>query len=140
LYGAERLVRTLELLGPDATAQELLERVSEQTDARPDDMAACLLSVHGGSGEPVTLVQELELTRREARERAERFLLACGMGLAQAARVARQAGVEAEQAGSVLLEVRLSGQDTPSAVLRRDDVPDVHASDNRLLATVGAAG
>ncbi len=140
LYGAERLAQTLERLGPQATAEVLLDRVGEQTDSRPDDMAACLLSIRGDACEPFVLVQELELVHgRPTRERAERFLLACGVGAEQAARVGGEAGVQAEQTGSVLLEVRFSAQNGPVALLRRDDGPDLRASDIRLLATVGAA-
>lgn len=139
LYGAERLARALRELGPDATADALLDRVTAQTDVRPDDMAACLLSIRGGAAEPATLVQELELEWGEgARERAERFLLACGVDLAAAACVAGEASSQAEQAGSALLEVRMSA-DSPIPSLRGDDAPDIHASDTRLLATVGAA-
>ncbi len=52
LFGAQRLTQTLAELGPRTSAQELLERVAAQTDARPDDMAACLLSVEGARGRP----------------------------------------------------------------------------------------
>jgi serine phosphatase RsbU (regulator of sigma subunit) len=40
LFGDERLARTLAELGPQAMASALLERVAEETTARPDDMAA----------------------------------------------------------------------------------------------------
>jgi hypothetical protein len=63
LFGAERLARTLAELGPQATASALLDQVAEETDARPDDMAACLLNVEGGAAAPTILVEELELDR-----------------------------------------------------------------------------
>src|SRR6202041_3150985 len=63
LFGAERLERTLADLGPDATAAALLERVAEATDARPDDMAACVLGVEGGAGAPAVLIEELVVDR-----------------------------------------------------------------------------
>ena len=72
LFGAERLARTLAVLGPGATASALLDRVAEETDARPDDMAACLLGVEGGAAAPVVLLEELELDREEAVERSNR--------------------------------------------------------------------
>jgi serine phosphatase RsbU (regulator of sigma subunit) len=138
LYGSERLEQALRSLGPQGAAQALLDRVAEQTDERPDDMAACLLTLRGDAAQPATMVQELELVRGTAtRERTERFLLACGMEVAAAGRVADEACMEVERAGSVLLEVRISAQQS-TATLRRDDVPDIHASDTRLLATVGA--
>jgi serine phosphatase RsbU (regulator of sigma subunit) len=143
LYGTRRLAAALASLGPGVTAAALLERVTEQTDARPDDMAACLLSLRGGPPEPVTLVQELELWHDEgARERAERFLLACGLSLQESATLAVRACEEAERAGSVLLEAHPAevAAATPTARIRRDENPDIHASDaTRRLATVGGA-
>lgn len=142
LYGPDRLAVALASLGADATAPALLARVTEETDARPDDMAACLLSLQGDPLEPVTLVQELELYDPEsARERAERFLLACGLSLHESARIAAEAREHAECAGSVLIEARPAGPGAgaPSARICRDDLPDIHASDSRRLATVGGA-
>jgi serine phosphatase RsbU (regulator of sigma subunit) len=141
LYGSQRLAAALASLGPEASAPALLDRVAEQTDARPDDMAACLLSLQGGPAQPATLVQELELWGDEtARERAERFLLACGLDLSASAALAGKACEQAERAGSVLIEARPAGPGAgaPSARIR-DDLPDIHASDTRRLATVGGA-
>jgi serine phosphatase RsbU (regulator of sigma subunit) len=141
LYGSQRLAAALASLGPAASAPALLDRVAEQTDARPDDMAACLLSVQGGPVEPATLVQELELWGDEtARERAERFLLACGLELSASAALAGKACAQAERVGSVLIEARPAGPGAgaPSAHIR-EDLPDIHASDTRRLATVGGA-
>jgi hypothetical protein len=142
LYGSRRLAAALASLGPTATASALLERVAQETDARPDDMAACVLSLPGDRVEPATLVQELELWGDEgARERAERFLLACGLGLGESAALAAEACDQAERTGSVLLEARPTGfgAGAPTARIRRDDLPDIHASDTRRLATVGGA-
>ena len=136
------LTLALASLGVDATAPALLARVAEETDARPDDMAACLLSLQGDPLEPVTLVQELELYDVEtARERAERFLLACGLSLRESAPIAAEAREHAERAGSVLIEARPAGPGAgaPKARICRDDLPDIHASDTRRLATVGGA-
>lgn len=142
LYGGQRLAAALAALGPAATAPALLERVAAETDARPDDMAACLLALQGDPIEPMTLVQELELWEGEgARERAERFLLACGLDLSESAALAGAACEEAALAGSVLIEARPGGVGAgrPTARIRRDDLPDIHASDTRRLATVGGA-
>lgn len=142
LYGSDRLERALASLGAAASAPALLDRVAEQTDSRPDDMAVCLLSLQGNAAEPVTLVQELELyDDGTARERAERFLLACGLDLRESARIAAAAREEVARAGSVLLQARPAGAGVgaPSARIGRDDLPDIHASDTRRLATVGAA-
>ena len=142
LYGTRRLELALASLGAEATAPALLARVVEQTDARPDDMAACLLSLQGDPVEPLTLAQELELCdHASARERAERFLLACGLGLRESATIAAEAREHVARVGSVLIEARPAGRggDAPSARICRDDLPDIHASDTRRLATVGGA-
>ena len=63
LFGSERLTRVLAELERDGSAASLLDSVSAQTDARPDDMAACLLSVADGAGAPAIVLEQLELDR-----------------------------------------------------------------------------
>jgi hypothetical protein len=126
LFGAERLTRTLTELGPQATASELLDRVAEQVDRRPDDMAACLLSVEGGTDAPRVLVEELELTREEVTsDRTEQFLLACGVEREEVAGVLHSACLAAGQTATVLLEVHFDGG-VPRVVLQRDNVALLH--------------
>jgi serine phosphatase RsbU (regulator of sigma subunit) len=92
LFGGERLASTLSELGPQADANALLDSVASQTDARPDDMAACLLTITGDAQPPAVLVEQLELDGADAAsERTERFLLACGVGRAEAGEVIRSA-------------------------------------------------
>jgi serine phosphatase RsbU (regulator of sigma subunit) len=80
LYGQERLTRVLESLGQDATAAELLERVADESDHHPDDMAACILHVAGSAAEPVVERELLELDRDDAsQQRVRRLLLATGL-------------------------------------------------------------
>jgi serine phosphatase RsbU (regulator of sigma subunit) len=80
LFGSERLQDSLAELGPHASASALMDSVAKQTDARPDDMAACLLSITGGDREPAVVMEELELSGEElCTDRAQRFLLACGI-------------------------------------------------------------
>jgi Stage II sporulation protein E (SpoIIE) len=123
LFGAERLARTLVELGPQATAAALLGRVATATDTRPDDMAACLLSVEGGAGAPRVLVEELELDRDGAvSERTERFLLACGVERCEVAELMRSAHAAAGSAGTVLLELRLAPDGPPQVTLQRNNV------------------
>ena len=81
LFGSRRLADTLSALGPQASASALLERVAEETDTRPDDMAACLLRIEGGIAPPVVLSEELELDSEEAgADRTQQLLRACGLG------------------------------------------------------------
>lgn len=122
LFGGERLIETLASLGARPTASALLDRVSEQADRRPDDMAACVLSIEGGTDAPSVLVEELELDRDEAvSDRTESFLLACGMHSGEIADIVRSAGEAAGRAGHVILRLRL-GDGPPQAMLQRDNL------------------
>lgn len=124
LYGAPRLTRALDELGPDASASDLLDRVAAQTDAQPDDMAACLLRLSGGEQPPRTLLEELQLDAAQAGSaRTEQFLLACGVAAAQVPAVVSAARAEALRGGSALLEVRArEGAAGPEARVRPDNV------------------
>jgi serine phosphatase RsbU (regulator of sigma subunit) len=126
LFGAERLARALAELGPRATASELLDRVSEEADRRPDDMAACLLSVEGAAAAPRVLVEELELGREDATsERTEQFLLACGLGRREIDELVHAVRAAAGRSGTVVLEAHLDGA-TPRVVLQHDNVAFLH--------------
>jgi hypothetical protein len=127
LFGAERLARTLAVLGPGTTASELLDRVAEETDARPDDMAACLLGVEGGAAAPVVLLEELELDHDgAASDRTEQFLRACRVPRREVAELMRSARVAAGRTGTVVLELRLA-DGPPVVALGRDNVALLHA-------------
>jgi hypothetical protein len=135
LFGTGRLIDTLVELGPGASAAAVLARVAERADARPDDMAACLLGVEGDDAAPTVLVEELELDREEASsERTARFLLACGVDRGEVADVIHAACVAAGRAGTVVLELHL-GEGPPRLALRRDHLSYLHAR----RADVGAA-
>jgi serine phosphatase RsbU (regulator of sigma subunit) len=139
LFGVERLERALAELGPNANASVLLDRVAEMTDARPDDMAACVLGVSGGSAAPRVLLEELELDAAELTgERTERFLLACGVAPEQVTGLLRVASIEATQSGPVTLELRfVEGQ--PRVTLRYENITRLHTPIVRRRAAVGAA-
>jgi serine phosphatase RsbU (regulator of sigma subunit) len=128
LFGAERLEQTLAALGPRASAPALLARVAELADARPDDMAACVLSVEGDDGAPALLLDELELQRDDvSAARAERFLLACGTRrdeLDEAMRAARAVGA---RTGAAVLQVRHAGGAPPHVTVQREQVTHLRA-------------
>jgi serine phosphatase RsbU (regulator of sigma subunit) len=127
LFGSARLTEVLAELPPEAGAAELLERVAAYAEARPDDMAACVLSVEGGDEAPRVLVEELEIDREEATSmRTESFLRACGVERGGIAEVTGSAFGAAGRAGTVVLEVRDDGG-TPEVSLRRDHVSYLHA-------------
>jgi serine phosphatase RsbU (regulator of sigma subunit) len=131
LYGQHRLSGALEELRGDAaqasTAAALLDRVSSQTDRRPDDMAACLLEISGGHGRPAIVSEEIELDGRESgRARARRFLLAAGVAPGESDRVLDAARASAADHGSALLKIRL-GQGAPRLTLTNDNVAPLRA-------------
>jgi serine phosphatase RsbU (regulator of sigma subunit) len=106
LFGSERLTNALVGLGPESSASELLDRVAAEADSRPDDMAACLLSVDGTAQAPQTLREELELDRETAAsERTEQFLLRCGIDASEVPATLHIAAAAAARSGSVVLEV-----------------------------------
>jgi hypothetical protein len=126
LFGSKRLLDTLAGLGGTATAADVLDGVVEQADARPDDMAACLLRLEGGEEAPAVLVEELELDREAAvSERTERFLLECGLERGEVAEVTDAAAAAAGSDGTVVLECRRTGG-PPRVTLRRDELSYLH--------------
>lgn len=127
LFGAERLLATLCELGEQATASSVLESVVARTDSRADDMAACLLRVQGDDGGPAMLAEELELDRRQLEsERAERFLLACGVRAHETAEMLHAARAALARADTVVLELQLT-DGPPLLSLRRDHLSYLHA-------------
>jgi hypothetical protein len=139
LFGESRLVRVLAGLGPRATAPELLDRVAEQVDRRPDDMAACVLSVTGGADAPTVLTEELELDREEAAsERTTSFLLACGVPGGEVAQIVREAREASARAGKVILHLRL-GEGAPEVTLQRDNLAYLPARRASRQAAVGVS-
>jgi len=137
LYGSARLTGALADLEPGETARDLLDRVATATDSRPDDMAACVLSIEDGEGEPSVLVEELELDREEAaHERVERFLIECGVEPQGAASLLRSARTAAGPVGTVLLEVRPT-DGSPEVALRSDNVALLHTRQARRHAGIG---
>jgi hypothetical protein len=126
LFGVGRLEHTLAELGPDATASALLDRVAEETERRPDDLAACLLRIEGDPGAPTIRVEELELDRRELEgDRAARFLLAGGVDPGEIAKIISSVHTAVAQHGGVVLELRLS-EGPPKVVLREHNVARLH--------------
>jgi serine phosphatase RsbU (regulator of sigma subunit) len=117
LFGVRRLKLALAGLGPDATASALLDRVAEDSDQRPDDMAACLLRVEGDRSAPTVQTEELELDRREAaRDRAGRLLLARGLDAGKVEHVISSARGAVARDGAVVLELHL-GETPPEVTL-----------------------
>ena len=126
LFGPTRLAKVLGELGPSVSAAEVLDRVSDQVDRRPDDMAACLLSLEGDSQPPQALREELELDRESAgSERTERFLLACGLPPGEVSAVVQAARAEVAAAGSLVVELHREGSHA-RATFQHDNVAYLH--------------
>jgi serine phosphatase RsbU (regulator of sigma subunit) len=122
LYGEERLARGLRGLGPEATASALLDRIAEEADARPDDMAACLLRIEDGAGAPSILREELELDEEvAAAERTEQFLDACGVEPWEVSEVMQSARSDAPRRDPLTIELRYA-DGLPEVALRHDNV------------------
>ena len=148
LFGAERLERALAELPRGATALALLDRVAAATDARPDDMAACLLEISGPAqvggppvhgGAPAVRLEELEVDRQGAASgRTEQFLLACGVERREIAGLISSALATAGQAGTAILELHLA-DGPPRVTLRRENVARLHISPTRPRAVLGAS-
>ncbi|HEY1451523.1 MAG TPA: PP2C family protein-serine/threonine phosphatase [Solirubrobacteraceae bacterium] len=138
LFGAERLAQALAGLERDADAATLLARVSECTDARPDDMAACLLRVHDGEHDsaPAVVLEQLELTRELLDgTRFERFLRDCSVSPADAAAIAQAARERLQRSDTpLLLELVPSGAGRATVTLHEDNV--IHAA---ALAKAGVS-
>jgi hypothetical protein len=135
LFGSERLAAALADLDHDADASALLDRVSELSDARPDDMAACLLRIHDGQGSPAIALEQLELSRELlAGGRVERFLLDCGVELAEAESIVQDARQRLQRVDRVMLELVPDADRPPIISLIDDNVIRTAA-----LATAGAS-
>jgi serine phosphatase RsbU (regulator of sigma subunit) len=140
LFGTERLADTLSELPAATTASAILEHVTEEADAHPDDMAACLLQVEGSDDGPTVAVDELELDRDEAAgDRAEQFLLACGVHSRHIADVVSSARSAAGPTGTVVLELRHT-EGAPEITLRREHLAFLHQPRGQAaLAQTGVA-
>lgn len=125
LYGTARLAAVVDEMDRSGTAEELLDRVITETDARPDDMAACLLSVAGDASPPVALSEAIEIDREADGDRTERFLDACGV-THETVGYARSAHELAQRSGGAILEVSFAGAGTPHVALQADNVAPLH--------------
>jgi hypothetical protein len=139
LFGVERLQRTLSTIEGQAPAAELLDQVAQRTDARPDDMATCLLSIDGCERAPTKLLEELELdAQRAGGDRVKRFLLDCGVPRLEVAAILPATRAEAQRVGAVCLKVQLDGV-SPRVTLRPDNVAPLYVGRTRQVAVGGGS-
>jgi hypothetical protein len=115
----ERLVREL---GPGATAEQIIERVTKAAETMPDDAVACVLTAEEGAAIVRARVEWLELTRSELHgPMLAGFLQECGLSL-RAVRAAERDAIEvARESGGAVIEVRMG--DRPDVDVRPPDLP-----------------
>jgi Stage II sporulation protein E (SpoIIE) len=125
LLGRERLIEILGELGPRSSAADVLEQVRAEADATRDDMAACILVQETEGSGVFTDVEELETDLRElSGSGVKRFLDACRVPAADAARALRLAHEIAGEFGTALLRVELGRNEATVRATRPDpDTP-----------------
>jgi len=123
LVGAAGLDRIVRTLGPDATAEQVIQSVSATAGRIGDDAAAVVISAEEGSAIVRSRVERIELTRAELRgPLMRRFLDDCGVS-AHAVRAAERTAREmAGEAGGAIVEVRI-GDGRSDVDVRRPALP-----------------
>jgi Stage II sporulation protein E (SpoIIE) len=111
VLGDEAVTRLVETLPPEASADDLLDRIQEEADTVSDDMAACLVRPLASSQGTNQRIEEFEIDA-EGRS-AETFLVACGVESEEALSVSRAARRAATRAGSAVLRVVISEHGRP---------------------------
>jgi len=106
--GSARLERMLSDLGPDATAEQLIERVAAFAGTITDDAAACVIRAEASPPSLPTHTEQIELTRAElGGPHARRFLEACRLTLPQIAATERSARAVARRSGRAIVRIRM---------------------------------
>jgi hypothetical protein len=138
LFGVERLTVALAELGVAASAQDVLDAVVARSDRRPDDMAACLLSVPGGEHAPWLRNEELELRGDHLDVQGPRQLLAaCGVDAVAIHAAIRQVRATVARDGGAVLRVRLGGPVPAVDVAAAEAHPAPHDQDDAEQALAG---
>jgi Stage II sporulation protein E (SpoIIE) len=106
VLGRGRLEELLRDLGSDATARELIERVTQESRVLSDDIAAVVVSPTNGVAGVHFRTEQLELSARELEGPiAHRFLASCGVSPADTVAVVAKARAVAGTSGAVILNV-----------------------------------
>jgi hypothetical protein len=123
LVGAAGLERVVRTLGPDATAERVIEGVATTSRRIADDAAACVIKAQEGPAIVRSRVERLELSRAELRgPLMRRFLDACGVS-PHAVRAAEGTARDmAREAGGAILEVRV-GDGRSDVDVRKPELP-----------------
>jgi hypothetical protein len=126
--GLERVVREL---GPEITAQQVIDRVAASARRVTDDVAVCVITAEEDMAIVRSQVERLEVSRVELRGPMLReFLDACGVSVHRIRAAEREAREVARQMGGALIEVTI-GADRSQVDVLAPDLPlrdDVMAS------------
>lgn len=105
--GPERLAAWLEELGPEATAKAILDRVVENADRVPDDLAAVLLHASPGATAPAARIEQLKLDVLDMDgPDLDRFLSGAGVSEVDRLIVGRRVSELLATTSGVIVEVR----------------------------------
>jgi hypothetical protein len=127
--GLESIVREL---GPDITAEKVIERVAASARRIRDDAAACVITAEEGAAIVRSRVERLEVSRAELRGSMLReFLDACGVSVHGVRVAERDAREVAGRMGGALVEVRMGDRAqvdvlAPDLPLRDDLTASLH--------------
>jgi hypothetical protein len=118
--GLERLVREL---GPEITAEQVIDRVAASAPRVTDDLAVCVITAESGTAIVRSQVERLEVSRMELRGAMLRqFLDACGVSVHRIRAAEREAHEVARRMGGALVEVRM-GDDLAQVDVLSPDLP-----------------
>jgi hypothetical protein len=118
--GLERLVREL---GPEITAEQVIDRVAASAPRVTDDLAVCVITAESGTAIVRSQVERLEVSRIELRGAMLRqFLDACGVSVHRIRAAEREADEVARRMGGALVEVRM-GDDLAQVDVLSPDLP-----------------
>jgi hypothetical protein len=133
VLGRGRLEELLGELGDDATARELIERVSEESRVLSDDIAAVVVSPTNVVAPVQLRTEQLELSSRELDGPiAHRFLESCGVSGAEADAAVEKARALAVTSGAVVLDVVFA--DSPQVDVLPRDMDSIEAASRRASA------
>jgi serine phosphatase RsbU (regulator of sigma subunit) len=115
--GSARLERLLRELGPEPSAERLIDRVAACAGTIADDAAACVICAEASPGLLPPHTEQIELTRAELRgPLTRRFLEACGLTPPEIGAAEREARAVARRTGRATLRVRMGNR--PGAEVR----------------------
>jgi Stage II sporulation protein E (SpoIIE) len=108
MIGRERLTAMVAGLGPDESAEALLDEVISAADESPDDMAVCMLRVESGTSMLAPRIETLEVEADDLdRPVAELFLEACEVPAEEAEAALEDASATLASAGGAVIEVTI---------------------------------